>query len=329
MYTLTHMHTYTHMHADEVIDNFDEIDDTDGLDEEAERDAWKLRELRRIKRDREEMSELAREQEEVERRRGMTDAERIADDKAAGIDRFHREKGQQKFMQKYFHRGAFFQDDDVLKGRDYTASTLEDQYNKQAMPEIMQVKNFGLAGRTKWTHLVKEDTSSVRALCNRCVITNVSLFCFVLEIARHSVESAVRGEPEVRTEIGWYARRHGPAVGQTAEGMSRFTDDKEACYVYSVKWLSYSEGGGGGKGYSRGGRGHAPVASCFELHCDLGVADICGDERMRCCCCCLWWHLVLRGDRYILCFSGTSDPYEGGNTHDIPKNRFRISSVLM
>lgn len=32
----------------------DEVDDTDGLDEEAEFDAWRVRELGRIKRDREE-----------------------------------------------------------------------------------------------------------------------------------------------------------------------------------------------------------------------------------------------------------------------------------
>jgi len=37
------------------IDNLAEVDDTDGLDEEAEFELWKLRELKRIKRDREEL----------------------------------------------------------------------------------------------------------------------------------------------------------------------------------------------------------------------------------------------------------------------------------
>lgn len=37
------------------IDNLAEVDDTDGLDEEAEFEQWKLRELKRIKRDREEL----------------------------------------------------------------------------------------------------------------------------------------------------------------------------------------------------------------------------------------------------------------------------------
>lgn len=37
------------------IDNLADVDDTDGLDEEAEFEQWKLRELKRIKRDREEL----------------------------------------------------------------------------------------------------------------------------------------------------------------------------------------------------------------------------------------------------------------------------------
>jgi len=37
------------------VDNMADVDDTDGLDEEAEFEDWKLRELKRIKRDREEL----------------------------------------------------------------------------------------------------------------------------------------------------------------------------------------------------------------------------------------------------------------------------------
>jgi microfibrillar-associated protein 1 len=148
------------------IDGLDAVDDTDGLDEAAEYEAWKQREFERIRRDRERDAALMLEQEEIERRRGMTDAERMADDKAAGIDRFTKEKTKQQFLQRYYHKGAFFQDEDMLK-RDFSAPTLDDRVNKEALPEVMQVKNYGLKGRSKWTHLANEDTSRPDAAWSR------------------------------------------------------------------------------------------------------------------------------------------------------------------
>jgi microfibrillar-associated protein 1 len=64
-----------------------------------------------------------------------------------------KEKQQWKFMQKYYHKGVFYMDEssvrekeDVRK-RDASGATLEDKFNKEMLPQVMQVKNFGRAGR--------------------------------------------------------------------------------------------------------------------------------------------------------------------------------------
>ena len=99
---------------------------TDDEDADAAYDAWKLRELKRLKRDREERDQFVetvffslifisfcfrreREQQELERWHNMTEEERAAEAKKNPkfIDN-KAEKGKYKFLQKYYHRGAFF-----------------------------------------------------------------------------------------------------------------------------------------------------------------------------------------------------------------------------
>ena len=131
--------------------------------------------LFRLKRDRDEKEERAREAAEVDRLRNMTEEERRLElklnpkkvtNKAA--------KGKYKFLQKYYHRGAFFLDkEENVFSRDVTSATLEDKFDKTVLPKVMQVKNFGRSGRTKYTHLVDQDTTQFDAAWSQESAQNV------------------------------------------------------------------------------------------------------------------------------------------------------------
>merc|ERR1712026_240130 len=130
-----------------------------------EYETWKVRELKRLKRDREEREAFVKEQQELERFRHLTEDEKRAELKANPKEITNKAvKGKYKFMQKYYHRGAFYLDDDqdVFK-RDVSHATLEDKFDKTVLPKVMQVKNFGRSGRTKYTHLVDQDTTQFDA----------------------------------------------------------------------------------------------------------------------------------------------------------------------
>lgn len=93
----------------------------------------------------------------------MTDEERRAEDEAAG--RFKaKEKAKWNYLQKYYHKGVFYMDEDNVtkddvRARDYAAPTGEDKFHREALPSVLQVKNFGKRGRTKYTHLADQDTT--------------------------------------------------------------------------------------------------------------------------------------------------------------------------
>lgn len=134
---------------------------TDDENDEVEYEAWKLRELKRIKRDRDEKDLLEKERVEGERLRSMTEEQRRLELRSNPKTVTNKAiKGKYKFLQKYYHRGAFYldNDDDVYK-RDFAQATLEDHFDKTILPKVMQVKNFGRCGRTKYTHLVDQDTT--------------------------------------------------------------------------------------------------------------------------------------------------------------------------
>eukprot|EP01114_Cavostelium_apophysatum_P005249 TRINITY_DN1602_c0_g1_i1.p1 TRINITY_DN1602_c0_g1~~TRINITY_DN1602_c0_g1_i1.p1 ORF type:complete len:411 (+),score=163.04 TRINITY_DN1602_c0_g1_i1:144-1376(+) len=125
-----------------------------------EYEKWKLREFARIKKEREERDAIEREKAEIARRRELTDAEIEREDK----DRLApREKQKLNFLQKYYHKGAFFrtfdEKDEIQNRWDFNQPTLGDKTDKTILPAVLQVKNFGKQGRTKYTHLTDQDTS--------------------------------------------------------------------------------------------------------------------------------------------------------------------------
>ncbi|CDW93679.1 hypothetical protein [Sporisorium scitamineum] len=137
-----------------------DVDDTDGLDPSAEFEAWRQRELARLQRDREAILSKRAEQQELETFRSLPEAEkeRLGRERAAQLRAEKLEqRGNPAFLQKYYHKGSFFQDMDILK-RDYTEKTTKD-VDVSKLPKMMQVRNYGVKGRSKWTHLANEDTS--------------------------------------------------------------------------------------------------------------------------------------------------------------------------
>jgi microfibrillar-associated protein 1 len=148
-------------------DEGNDVDDTDDLDPEAELAAWKLRELKRIKRDREAIEEREREREEIERRKNLTEEERKAEDDAflAKQKEDKEGKGKMSYMQKYYHKGAFFQDDLKAEGldrRDIMGSRFaDDVQNRELLPQALQMRDMtklGKKGATKYKDLKNEDT---------------------------------------------------------------------------------------------------------------------------------------------------------------------------
>lgn len=82
------------------------VDDTDGLDPDGEYELWKLRELLRIRRDRDKVAAAEQAHAEREARHGMDpEQRRLEDERRANESRSNKPKKKMAFMQKYYHKG--------------------------------------------------------------------------------------------------------------------------------------------------------------------------------------------------------------------------------
>uniref|UniRef100_M4DC82 Micro-fibrillar-associated protein 1 C-terminal domain-containing protein n=1 Tax=Brassica campestris TaxID=3711 RepID=M4DC82_BRACM len=149
--------------------NIGDVETDDEINEAEEYEVWKTREIARIKRERDAKEAMLREREKVEKLRNMTEQERTNPKPSS-----NKPKKKWNFMQKYYHKGAFFQADpddeagsvgtDGIFQRDFSAPTGEDRLDKSILPKVMQVKHFGRSGRTKWTHVVIQQIGVTQAL---------------------------------------------------------------------------------------------------------------------------------------------------------------------
>ena len=66
-------------------------------------------------------------------------------------------------MQKYYHKGGFFQDsDDPIFKRDTNLAVGEDNWDRSSLPSILMKRRgqFGMRGQTKYTHLTDQVITS-------------------------------------------------------------------------------------------------------------------------------------------------------------------------
>ena len=160
-------------------------DDEEELNSKEAIDAWEVRELVRLLQDWELEQEMKQQERELRRRRNMTEEEKFQEDVATGR---YQQPGQnrkrplngegtqsnsisQQHGKRYYHRGAFYMDDEEWQGADDVrhragdyarAATESDRAATANMPQIMKQSKagqFGRANQSKWRGLKAEDTT--------------------------------------------------------------------------------------------------------------------------------------------------------------------------
>lgn len=153
---------YIEMQDQEKFNEYEMPNDDDKINKEQEFELWKLREMKRLKRIQNLIDEEEKEKLELSVRREMTDEEIKYEN--LQIPKL-KERSKMKFLQKYFHKGSFFEDDsksEKLLKRNFNVAVGSDKwinYDDPNLPEPMKVKHFGHSSQTKYTHLMDQDTT--------------------------------------------------------------------------------------------------------------------------------------------------------------------------
>lgn len=128
--------------------------------QEEEYKLWVEREVERLRRE-------IRVQADYDFGVAMAQKRRMMEDRELKQFRQEQEKRHMKYMQKYYHKGAYSVVDDdnerakELMQRDYTEAVGDDLIDKTLLPESMRVRGeLSERPKTKWTNLRNEDTTT-------------------------------------------------------------------------------------------------------------------------------------------------------------------------
>lgn len=130
---------------------------------------WVEREVQRLRDEVLIEAKIALDAAKTRQQKLMSDME-LAKIKAKSERERRENRGHMQYMQKYYHVGAFSSMVNMeqnerareLMSRDYTTPVGEDRLDKTSLPKEMLVRgdDYRKKGRTKWTHLANEDTTT-------------------------------------------------------------------------------------------------------------------------------------------------------------------------
>ena len=130
---------------------------------------WVEREVKRLREEILVEARVAYDAAKTRQQKLMSEIE-LAKIKAKNDKERRANRGHMQYMQKYYHVGAFSSMVNMeqnerareLMSRDYTTPVGDDRLDKTTLPKEMLVRgdDYLKKGRTKWTHLANEDTTT-------------------------------------------------------------------------------------------------------------------------------------------------------------------------